>query len=321
MDSNFKTPILFIIFNRPDTTIRVFNEIKKIKPTKLYIVSDGPRLNKIGEKEKCEETRKIIDLIDWQCQVFKNYSDINLGCKKRVSSGIDWFFKNEEQGIILEDDCLPDLSFFGFCEELLKKYENNDKIAMISGNHFNTNKIGEADYYFSKIPNIWGWATWRRAWQKYDLGMSKYLDFKVQDKIKNIWTNKKNRNYWRYIFEEVYNNKINTWDYQFTFSVFLNNSLCISPNFNLVSNIGFGKEFTKTLLTDKRVANLEINKVNLPLKHPKNIEYYESNDNYINKIYLKNFIIKKIFKKLGIFNIIKKVYIYLTSYINNLLNV
>ena len=173
------------------------------------------------------------------------------------------------------------------------------------------NSIGEDDYFFTKISHIWGWATWRRTWKEYDLKMSKYLDFREQDKIKSIWKDRKVQKYWINIFNEVYEDKINTWDYQLTFSIFLNDRLCISPNFNLVSNIGFGKEFTNTLVIDKRVANLKTEQMIFPIKHPNSVYYDESNDRQINQIYLKNFTVKRILKKIKIFNLIKKIYLYL----------
>lgn len=316
MLNNFNTPILFLIFNRLDTTAKVFAEIKKIKPKYLFIAADGPRENKKGEKEKCEEVRKIVlDNIDWDCEVKTLFREKNLGCKYAVSSAIDWFFKNEEQGIILEDDCLPDLSFFGFCEELLKKYKNNKKIMMISGNNFQFGiKRGDSDYYFSKYNHIWGWATWKRAWLKYDLKMLGYPNFKKDEKIKSIWNNKKIQNYWLYIFDEVYNNKINTWDYQWTYAIWNNNGLCILPNINLVSNIGFGKGASHTKIYDK-FSNIKTGKIK-NISHPKFLNQDVKADEYFNKnLKNKNYKIKIILKKIGLFNFIKKICTYGLSYL------
>ncbi len=131
---NLTTPVAFIIFNRPDTTSKVFEAIKQAKPKKLLVIADGPRINKPGEAEKCKQTRAITEQIDWDCEVLRNYSENNLGCRNRVSSGIDWVFENVDEAIIIEDDCLPNPSFFRFCQELLGKYRNNDEIFLISGN-------------------------------------------------------------------------------------------------------------------------------------------------------------------------------------------
>ncbi len=309
MKENFNTPILFLIFNRPETTAEAFKAICRIRPRQLFVAADGPRVNKKDDDENCRITRKIIEQVDWNCEVKTLFRDNNLGCKTAVSSAIDWFFENVEEGIILEDDCLPNESFFKFCQELLEKYRDNDKISIISGNHFGNKKIGDADYYFNRIPHIWGWATWRRAWKKYDIHMSKYLDFRGKGDIKNIWSNKKVQNYWISIFDDVYADKINSWGYRLTFSVFLNNNLCICPNVNLVSNIGFGKDFTNTIISYKGITNLSRKEIDFPLIHPGHIKYDEKNDFIINKFQSRNYRIKKILKHLGIFNFIKFFYI------------
>ena len=166
----FQTPILFLIFNRPDTTKLVFESIKRIKPAKLYIAADGARKHKVGEDLLCKETRSIIDLIDWECEIKTLLRTENLGCKIAVSSAIDWFFENEEQGIILEDDCLPNESFFNFCEQLLNQFKENKEIMHISGNNFQDGITrGDGSFYFSKYNHIWGWATWKRAWKLYNV--------------------------------------------------------------------------------------------------------------------------------------------------------
>lgn len=312
MSEFFSVPILFLTFNRLDTTKRVFETIKEVCPKKLYIASDGPRANVLGEDLKVKEVRDFIESnIDWECEVKTLFRDKNLGCKLAVSGAIDWFFENEERGIILEDDCLPDQSFFDFCEEMLEKYKDSEEIATISGNNFNKEKIGEADYYFSKIPHIWGWATWRRAWKKYDVNMSIFPEFKKNGEIKKIWSDKNVQNYWLYILNEVYNNKIDTWDYQLSFSLFMNNSLCICPNVNLVSNIGFGKEFTNTIVSDERVANLKSGRMSFPLANPQEIKYLERNNDCDNNIALKNYKMKMVLKKIGVFCLVKKMYIWL----------
>jgi len=275
----------------------VFNEIKKIKPKKLFVSADGPRENKPGEKEKCLATRKIIDQVDWECEVYKKYSDVNLGCKLGVSSGIDWFFKNVEQGIILEDDCLPAQSFFKFCEELLEKYKNNEKIMMISGDNFqNSRQRGDGSYYFSKFSHIWGWATWRRAWKYYDVSMTDYPKFKQEEKINAIWNKKYIRKYWTNIFDQVYENKIDTWGYQWAFSIWKMDGLCVIPNYNLISNIGFRDDATHTKSANK-LANQKIQSMDI-IKHPFKIEQNKKADNYYSKIFKKS-LFKKILNKIN----------------------
>jgi len=310
MSSDFNTPILFLIFNRLETTERVFAAIRERRPKYLFVAADGPRDNKTDEAEICWEVREYVkNNIDWDCEVKTLFRDKNLGCKVAISSAIDWFFENVEEGIILEDDCLPDQSFFPFCENLLEKYRYSNEVAVISGNHFGNEKIGEASYYFNKIPHIWGWATWRRVWAKYDVNMSGFPGFERNKGIEKIWDKKKVQDYWLYILNDVYNNRIDTWDYQLTFSVFLNGEVCICPNVNLASNIGFGENFTNTLIADKRVAGLSLNNIKFPLVHPESIKYDEKNDYIINKLQLKNYRLKKILKYFGIFEFIKFIYI------------
>ena len=301
MEKSFKTPILFIIFNRPDVTIRVFNEIKKIKPSKLYVVADGPRESKAEEKEKCNETREIIDLVDWDCEVFKNYSDINLGCKKRVSSGIDWFFEQEEQGIILEDDCLPTQSFFKFCEEMLEKYKNEDKVGMISGDNFQFGKVkNQYSYYFSRYSHIWGWATWRRAWKKYDVSIRIWQELKKEKILKNIFNNVRDEYYWSKIFDDVYKNKIDTWDYQWSFTCFINNYLSVMPEKNLISNIGFSKDSGTHTKRFSKFSNMETEELQFPLKSPPEIVRSVESDNITqkNNYPFWRFLIGRIIKKI-----------------------
>jgi hypothetical protein len=230
---SFETPILFLIFNRPDVTERVFNRIKEIKPTKLYVAADGPRLNKEGEDLICKTTREVItNNIDWPCKVNYLFRDKNLGCGLAVSQGINWFFENEEEGIILEDDCLPDLSFFGFCKEMLEYYRDNSEVMHISGTNFQFGKKwGEGDYYFSYYPHIWGWATWRRAWDFYDFEM-KHFDTVLNSKEDYNCIIPKD------FFRNTKQKSINTWDFQWMYSVLFNKGKSIIPNMNLVENIG-----------------------------------------------------------------------------------
>ena len=252
----FDTPILFVIFNRPETTQIVFDEIKKIKPRKLFITADGPRKHKLDESKKCMQARQIIDQIDWDCQIYKNYSDVNLGCKIAVSSGINWFFNNVEEGIILEDDCAPNESFFTFCEEMLDRYRNDNRIMHINGSNFQFGKNrGDGDYYFSKISHVWGWATWRRAWKYYDMDLKSLDNFIVNNYIKGTFINKRIENDFINLLKKTKNNKIDTWDYQWTYSVWSQNGLSLSPNKNLVKNIGFGKTATHTKSSNAKLEN------------------------------------------------------------------
>jgi hypothetical protein len=245
---SLSTPVAFIIFNRPDTTERVFEAIRKLKPLKLLVIADGPRIDRSDEVEKCAATRAILDRVDWQCEVTTNYSDINLGCKHRVSSGIDWVFSQVEEAIILEDDCLPTASFFQFCQTLLEKYRYDDRIAMISGTNYQQEQSRTAyNYYFSKYTHIWGWATWRRAWQDYDVDMKTWPECKRNNLLKSAFHDTYEQKCWTQTFDRVHAGEIDTWDYQWLYTCFAQSRLSIEPDRNLISNIGFGADATHTV--------------------------------------------------------------------------
>jgi hypothetical protein len=263
-----ETAVLFLVFNRLDTTMQVFAEIKKAKPPRLYIASDGARVDKSGEDEIVDAVRKyILDNIDWDCEVKTLFREKNLGCKYAVSGAISWFFEHEEQGIILEDDCLPSQSFFWYCEELLNKYKDNDTIAMISGDNLQDGQQrGDASYYFSIFPHIWGWASWQRSWQLYDVEF--FSNNKKSDLLypELINYNPSYKLFWNNLYRAI--KKLDAWDYQFTFTCFKYKMLCINPNVNLISNIGFGKNATHTLDENSLYANLPRYDLPALLVHP-----------------------------------------------------
>jgi hypothetical protein len=233
------TPILFLIFNRPDTTKQVFDEIRQAQPAQLFIAADGPRKDQPHDYELCKITREIIHQVDWDCKVYTRFQDENLGCKRGVSSAIDWFFSNVEEGIILEDDCVPDQSFFPFCQELLERYRDDKRIMMISGMNYIFNKMEmKESYFFSRYYPIWGWATWKRAWSYYDLNMADWPEYNPQIFLNHLYCHTKIAGFLHHMFKEAYFNKIDTWDIQWAFACLINNGLAICPKFNLISNIG-----------------------------------------------------------------------------------
>jgi hypothetical protein len=264
-----ETPIAFLIFNRPDTTLRVFKEIAKVRPPKLLVIADGPRSSHLNEADKCVATRAIINQVDWDCEVLTNYSDTNLGCKKRVSSGLDWVFNMVEKAIILEDDCLPHPSFFRFCEELLDYYKDDERVMHISGDNFQFGyKRTNHSYYFSRYSHVWGWASWRRAWQYYDVDIKLWEIIKEGNWLTDILGDQKAATSWEQIFQSVYDGKIDTWDYQWLFACWLQSGLAILPNSNLISNIGFGIDATHTT-GGSEFANMPVEAMEFPLKHPR----------------------------------------------------
>lgn len=264
-----KTAVLFLVFNRLDTTKQVFEAIRLAKPPRLYIAADGPRDSRPGEDEKVKAVRDyVMGHIDWDCEIKTLFREKNLGCKYAVSGSIDWFFENEEMGIILEDDCLPHPSFFQFCQELLARYQEDERIGIISGDNFQFGKRRtQYSYYFSRYTHIWGWASWSRTWQKYDVEMELWPKVKDGEWLSDILQNKKLVKYWQNIFEAVFNNKIDTWDYQLNFSCLINSRLNIMPNSNLISNIGFEADGTHTTVKTK-ISNIQAVEMKFPLSHP-----------------------------------------------------
>jgi hypothetical protein len=280
----FNTPILFLIFNRLDTTKQVFAAIRQIQPARLFVAADGPRQTLAGETEKCQTVRKyVLDNIDWDCEVKTLFRNENLGCGKSVSDAITWFFVQVEQGIILEDDCVPSMSFFLYCEELLKKYVDNDFVYHIAG----YNPLGHIrsaySYYFARIQHCWGWATWRRAWNKYRYDINGLDDFIKGKKINYIFNRKCDREYWLDIFKKMHKHEIDTWDYQWTYAIIENNGICINPSDNLISNIGFGVDATHTADINSAHNNQPRYDI-LIIKHPECIKINNRTIVKINKI-------------------------------------
>jgi hypothetical protein len=274
------TAVAFIVFNRPKTTSIVFEQIRKAKPTELFLIADGPRQNRPGEKDACDQVRKIVSNVDWNCQVHKNFSDENLGCKNRLSSGITWLFENVEKAIILEDDCFPDQSFFRFCDELLEVYKDSDEIMLISGNKVLPHKIQtDSSYYFSSFNHIWGWATWRRAWEHYDIKMKQWHEINQSEFLAGFVNNQEAVKFWKTLLNEVYVGKIDTWDYQWQYSTWLRNGFSVIPSRNLVINLGFNNQSTNTTSSGGLYSKMELESLSFPLKHPFRISRNFAADN------------------------------------------
>lgn len=285
-----KTPILFIIFNRPDTTFRVFETIKMAKPSRLYIAADGPRKTRSEEMNLCNDARKVLYLIDWPCEIYTKFSIENLGCGKSVSSAITWFFETEEEGIILEDDCLPHLDFLFYCQELLEAYRENSRIGMISGNNFqNGNPRNIYSYYFSHYGSIWGWATWKRTWKFFNLNICIDSFDSVNKAICNTFASKSEIAYWMKIASLMNNSKIDSWAYPFTFCIWINSLLSIVPNTNLVTNIGFDARGTHTKDPNNVSSKIPSAPI-LPIIHPTLCKV----DKYADRYYFKKFLNIKI---------------------------
>jgi hypothetical protein len=308
-----KTPIALIIFNRPQHTERVFEVIRQAKPQKLLVIADGPRPDRPGEAEKCAAARAIIDRVDWECEVFKNFSDKNLTCGVRVSTGISWVFDHVEEAIILEDDCVPHSSFFEFCSEMLERYRDDSRIMHISGNNFWSYKYQlEHSYSFSRYTLSWGWATWRRAWKYHDLYIKSWPEVKHNNLLKGVLGDDHAVKNWTNIFQRQKDQNYDTWDYQWTLACWLQNGLSIIPNVNLVSNIGFGADATHTFSDENFDPNcpsfsVPISAINFPLVHPDFIMCNSPVDHFLqNTLYdYQPKLLKRI--KLKLYRLLKKI--------------
>jgi len=286
------TPVLFLVFNRPETTSKVFETIQQAKPPRLYVAADGPREKIKGEVGKARRVREIATQVDWECEVKTLFRDENLGCKVAVSSAIDWFFENEEEGIILEDDCVPHPSFFPFCQELLDRYRNDERISMIGGINFQFGqKRGLASYYFSKYNHIWGWASWRRSWEDYDVSMQKWPILRDTNWLTGYLKSWSMARFWSRRFEKAYAGKIDTWDYQWFLACWVASRLTIVPNTNLISNIGMHDEATHTTNKKSKLADMKTEALTFPLCHPTHIFCDKKADTfYEHKVLNNNFI-------------------------------
>jgi len=252
------TPVVIFIFNRPDLTRQVFAEIRNARPERLLIVADGPRPDHPEDIQYCAAARDIVEKVDWPCDVQKNYSQNNLGCERRVATGLDWVFEQAETAIILEDDCLPDPCFFRFCQEILERYRDDPRIMVVGSCNFRYKKMrAPFSYYFSRFHHPWGWASWRRAWQHFDFDMQQWPDardagwpahtFPRRGLLRDIWRDDgRTLRFWTNTFQQTYDGNKNTWDYRWAFACFLNGGLSVMPDRNLVTNIGFDDRGTHT---------------------------------------------------------------------------
>jgi len=297
-DFQLRAPVAFIIFNRPDSTARVFAAIAKARPPKLLVVADGPRADRVGEAARCAAARALVERVDWDCEVLTNYSDVNLGCRRRVSSGIDWVFTQVPEAIILEDDCLPHPTFFRFCDELLERYREDERVAMIGGSNFQFGRRRtDASYYFSRYTHIWGWASWRRAWRHYDVDTEMWPAFAAESWLDAILVDAAERRYWARVFAAVHRGNIDTWDYQWVLSCWAQGMVSIIPEVNLISNIGFGAAATHTRGTSV-YADIPASAMEFPLRHPGIVLPHRAADAFTAKGMFSSSLAKRVWLKL-----------------------
>ncbi|MFN2405220.1 MAG: glycosyltransferase family 2 protein [Pyrinomonadaceae bacterium] len=259
----------------------MFAEIARARPSTLIVVADGARDQVDGEAELCARARAVIEAVDWSCEVLTDFSHSNLGCRARVSSGLNFVFDHVEEAIILEDDCLPHPSFFSFCESLLHKYRDDEEVMVISGDNFHRGrKYGAFSYFFSRFVHVWGWASWRRAWKHYDVDMKQWQSLRTTDWLAGLFEREQEVAYWRDVFDRVATQQIDTWDYQWLFSCWTQRGLSITPEINLVSNIGFDRSATHTTAMNHDMANLPVADIGFPLRHPPSVERNREADEF-----------------------------------------
>lgn len=272
-----KSPVALIVFNRPGPTRKVFDRIAAARPGKLLVIADGPRTDVDGEAEKCARTREIIDRIDWDCDLSTNFSDVNLGCRVRVASGLDWIFRREDRAIILEDDCIPTPEFFRYCDELLERYRDEPRVMTICG----TNHLGKTEtdtsYLFTTHMSIWGWATWRRAYESYDVDLKSWTEERQGDPFEGLPLHREEVRRLRRALDNLSEadparRKGDTWDWQWIYNCYASGGLAVTPRVNLVSNVGFGPDATHTTATDHKLAEIPTGRLGFPLTHPRTIE-------------------------------------------------
>lgn len=255
--------------------------IRAARPHRLYVAADGPR-DRPGEADRCEAARRVATSVDWPCDLRTLFRDRNLGCRDAVSEAISWFFDNELEGIVLEDDCLPSASFFPYCAELLERYRENERVMCITGNNFQSDMCGYApSYYFSKYNHVWGWASWRRAWRHYDRDMKSFPAFVRAGRLEGMSRSPGFADSWEKRFKSVYRGKIDTWDYQWLYSCWVRGGVTCTPRVNLVTNIGFGAEATHTTDVDSASANMPAGDLDFPLAHPAMVEIDEERDAHV----------------------------------------
>jgi hypothetical protein len=271
-------PILLIAFNRPEPTSVVFEAIRRARPAQLFVAVDGPR-DRPGESAACERVRAIVTDVDWPCDVRTLFREDNLGCRYGVQAAIDWFFEQVDRGVILEDDCVPDPTFLAFAGELLERYRDDERVMMISGDYFAGDGFDDsASYYFTRYTHIWGWGSWRRAWQHFDPAIADWPERRASHWLDTVHRDADFRRYWTDVFDRVHADQIDTWDYSWQYSVWAQGGLVAIPTRNLITNIGFGEDATHTVDGSAWQSRLPTTAMEFPLVHPDSVVDDEARD-------------------------------------------
>jgi hypothetical protein len=301
---SFNVPVLFITFNRLDTTCQVFEAIRAQKPQTLYLFSDGPRADKPQEQQEVQAVRAwLTSRVDWPCTLHVRFLDENMGPRYAIGHAVNWLFEQEEEGIVFEHDCLPHADFFRYCQYLLDKYRHDERVMHITGNNFLFGRVKvPADYYFSNLSNpTWGWATWKRAWKCYDAEMASFPQFLEENGFDRFIRSKRVRTYYEEVFGRLYRGEIRTWDYQWSLAIWQRKGLTVTPAVNLVSNIGYGDKAIHTADVNDQFAFIPTMPLTIQFS-PSFVEAYNEADSFvleqvIRPPFLKRVrILKKMFK-------------------------
>ncbi len=279
------TPIVLFIYARPDATRQTLDSIRRVRPKRLLVVADGPPGGASGElRARVADARRLIDEIDWECNVLTEFASGHRGLTSRIVTGLDWAFDSAEEAIVLEDDCVPDPSFFRFCEELLERHREDTRVMGVSGNDFRSDPASRPERYrYSRYPLTWGWATWRRAWRLHDPQMSRWPELRESGWLDRRFHSRHAVAYWMRLFEQTYREH-HTWDYAWTLTCWLNNGLFIHPEVNLVTNVGFGGDATHTRDPRSVFANLTTRPAQFPLRHPDQVAVDDEGDRFLEDV-------------------------------------
>jgi hypothetical protein len=279
-EDQLKTPVALVLFKRPERTKLVFDRIRRARPKRLFLIADGPRVGDAEERLGCEQARAVVEEVDWPCEVTRDFADGNVGLRRRLPSGLDGVFRQVERAIVLEDDCLPHETFFRFCEELLERYAAEDRVMHVAGSQLlHDPPARSASYHFSRYVHIWGWATWRRAWRRFDVELREWHDLdrgERESRLESMFAEESERRYWGYVWDN--SGEIENWDAQWSYAVLARQGLAVNPNRNLISNIGFGEDATNAIEDPLGIAARPLEGIKFPLEHPAAIERDEASD-------------------------------------------
>jgi len=304
-----KTAVACFVFNRPDLTEQLLAAIEVVRPKKLFVIADGPRKDHSSDERNCEAVQSLFNNLQWECEVTRHFSAANLGCKRRISSGLDWVFSQVDEAIILEDDTVPDVSFFPYCETLLERYRDDESVFIIRGHGSNLSNLKnqpKGDYYLSQWPAVWGWASWSRAWKHYDVDMTSWPELRDRKWLQQHFANSEQAKVMSYFFDEMHAGRIDSWEFQLFFACWVRGAYAIAPMKNLVTNIGFDARGTHFQDPKNPHSKRDREPLELPLEHPDPLlpwhaaDHHEWNENYTStkKQLTKWYKLKKALKRL-----------------------